>query len=220
MDDVVPKWKVEKTKLGKLLEEEDKALLNLFYDLNQGHVKTMKSDVNVQTDDEICHILLAMIIYCDDKRPSVGLFVNDMGNEVIDGYTSMLKREQEVKRLMHGNNAFFTSSCWTLITMGNQSSKKYLIDSKLEQLYDELHDRGLDYFWYLVFSMNSSRNKTNKNSPYHWTVLVYDMQEQEWKQYNSLKLRKKEKSGDPYLKDAAIVVKNLHLSLICLFNCL
>lgn len=105
--------------------------------------------------------------------------------------------------------------------MGNQSPKKYLLDSKLEQLYDELHDRGLNYFRYLVFLMNSSRNKTNKNSLYHWTVLVYDMQEQEWKHYNSLKLRKKEKSGDPYLKDVAIVVKkNLHLSLICLFNCL
>ncbi|KAI8563355.1 hypothetical protein RHMOL_Rhmol03G0105600 [Rhododendron molle] len=31
MHDVIPKWNVEKTKLGKLLEEEDKALLNLFY---------------------------------------------------------------------------------------------------------------------------------------------------------------------------------------------
>ncbi|KAG5561876.1 hypothetical protein RHGRI_004797 [Rhododendron griersonianum] len=141
--------RIEKRGEGFVYEDLKKMMISvIFCSLYFGNktYRTMKSDVNVQTDyeicqtdDEICHILLAMIVYCDDKRPGVGLFVNDMGNEVIDGYTSMLKREQEVKRLMHGNSAFFTSSCW------------------------------------------------------------------EWKHYNSLKPRKKEKSGDPYLKDAAIV---------------
>ncbi|XP_058223039.1 uncharacterized protein LOC131332762 [Rhododendron vialii] len=195
MDNVIQKWKVEKTKLSKWLAEEDKALLNLFYDLNQGH-----ANEEVWTDNETCYTITfkSIIKLLDDL---------DMGNEVINGYTSMLKREQEVKQLTHGNSAFFTSSCWTLIKMANQSPKKYLIDSKLEQLYDELHDKGLDYFRYFVFPMNSSGNKTNKNSPYHWIVLVYDMQEEEWKHFNSLKPRKKLKSGDPYLKDAVMVVK-------------
>ncbi|XP_058192239.1 uncharacterized protein LOC131309651 [Rhododendron vialii] len=100
MDDVIPKWKVEKTKLGKLLEEEDKALLNLFYDLNQGQVNE-----EVWTDNETTYtITFKSIIKLLDEL--------DMGNEVIDGYTSMLKREQEVKQLMQGNSAFFTSTCW------------------------------------------------------------------------------------------------------------
>lgn len=65
---------------------------------------------------------------------------------------------------------------------------------------------GSDYYRFLVFPMNSlgNRPRVKNSNPYHWTILFYDIHEQEWKHYNSLRKRN---GADPYLQDA-ITVKN------------
>ncbi|XP_058217349.1 uncharacterized protein LOC131328419 [Rhododendron vialii] len=54
--------------------------------------------------------------------------------------------------------------------------------------------------------MNSSGgNKENDNDPYHWTVLVYDIEDGQWRHYNSI--RPTGRKADAYLKDARLMKK-------------
>ncbi|KAH7845898.1 hypothetical protein Vadar_007163 [Vaccinium darrowii] len=77
----------------------------------------------------------------------------------------------------------------SLITTSNHESvRQCLIDQKLQKVYDNILEHGIDYYRYLVFPMNSTGNRkvTKEVTPYYWTLLLYDMEEQIWKHYNSL----------------------------------
>lgn len=74
------------------------------------------------------------------------------------------------------------------------------LDDKLLELIQKEHA-----YRYLVFPMNSSRgNKEQDNDPYHWTVLVYDIEDGQWRHYNSI--RPTGKNADAYLTDARLMV--------------
>ncbi|KAG5557424.1 hypothetical protein RHGRI_007612 [Rhododendron griersonianum] len=80
----------------------------------------------------------------------------------------------------------------------NEVRKMFLDDKLLELIQKELVYR------YLVFPINSSGgNKEQDNDPYHWTVLVYDIEDGQWRHYNSI--RPTGKNADAYLTDARLM---------------
>lgn len=82
------------------------------------------------------------------------------------------------------------------------------LDDKLLELIQKEHA-----YRYLVFPMNSSGgNKEKDNNPYHWTVLVYDIEDGQWRHYNSI--RPTGRNVDAYLADACVMVKILRLLVI------
>lgn len=101
-----------------------------------------------------------------------------------------------------------SSNMQTLITTSNHESVRHcLIDQKLQKVYDNILEHGTGYYRYLVFPMNSTGNRkvTKGVTPYHWTLLLYDMEEQIWKHYNSLS-----RKNSAYLLDATQVVQKKH----------
>ncbi|KAG5554531.1 hypothetical protein RHGRI_012173 [Rhododendron griersonianum] len=89
--------------------------------------------------------------------------------------------------------------------IGDERSPRltHLIDKELEQLDNKLQQKW-DYFRYLVFPMNSTGNRDEDGTPYHWTLLVFDIQDKEWRHFNSKKPRD-QGSQDPCMEDALIV---------------
>ena len=102
----------------------------------------------------------------------------------------------------------------SLVKWGYGELRNHLIDKVLKQ--------DLSGYRYLHFCMNSNGNK-KEEKPYHWTLLVFDTELDEWRHYNSL--RPRDNREDPYLKDAKKIVSALHhinsnflLCFILVFN--
>ena len=64
-----------------------------------------------------------------------------------------------------------------------QSLVKWAYGDLRNDLIDEVLEQDLSGYRYLHFCMNSSGNKEEK--PYHWTLLVFDTEFDEWRHYNS-----------------------------------
>ncbi|XP_058223024.1 uncharacterized protein LOC131332745 [Rhododendron vialii] len=79
-----------------------------------------------------------------------------------------------------------------------------LLDVKLHRVFENVRQHGSKYYRYLVFPMNGSGNKPLRFTPYHWTILLFDVRKKNWMHYNSLKKRD---GSDPILKDATVVKK-------------
>ncbi|KAH7843175.1 hypothetical protein Vadar_013575 [Vaccinium darrowii] len=124
----------------------------------------------------------------------------DVENTLIDGFTSMLARDDGLPI----NVIYFKSTLWSLLKDDKNQIREKFLDDKLREVND-----NLDIFEYLVFPMNSSGGiAATENNPYHWTRLVLDIQHGDWKHYNSMKPRKN--SQDLFLNDATLMSSCLY----------
>ncbi|KAH7845055.1 hypothetical protein Vadar_034696 [Vaccinium darrowii] len=185
------KWMPQKSRLYHMLPKEDRNLLDQICDCERQD-DAIAVWTNLESQETVA---LQDIIRLLEE--------GDTANAVIDGFANMLERQQEARQANNGNNAYFTCICWTLITTSNHESVRHcLIDQKLQKVYDNILEHGTGYYHYLVFPMNSTGNRkvTKRVTPYHWTLLLYDMEEQIWKHYNSLS-----RKNSAYLLDATQV---------------
>lgn len=185
------KWIPQKSRLYHMLPKEDRDLLDQICDCERQD-DAIAVWTNLESQETVA---LQDIIRLLEE--------GDTANAVIDGFANMLERQQEARQANNGNNAYFTCMCWSLITNSNHESvRQCLIDVKLQKVYDIILEHGTGYYRYLVFPMNSTGNRkvTKGVTPYHWTLLLYDLEEQIWKHYNSLS-----KKNCAYLVDATQV---------------
>ncbi|GMP56019.1 hypothetical protein CsSME_00020645 [Camellia sinensis var. sinensis] len=171
----------DKAAICKLLDENDKCLLNKIY--------------NLETTDAIIWSNTGNGVYVTLHDVDAILRDGDTANNVIDSFIEMLEIEQQVKKPEKNKSFFFSSLCWSLVKWGYGELRNHLIDKVLEQ--------DLSGYRYLHFCMNSNGNK-KEEKPYHWTLLVFDIELDEWRHYNSLRPRDNRK--DPYLKKAKKVI--------------
>ncbi|XP_058216915.1 uncharacterized protein LOC131327801 [Rhododendron vialii] len=175
----LPYMGVETTKLAHLVPENDKIFLNHIFECE----KDIRLDNNLFDGTESLQEVIEIL---NEK---------DVQNTLIDSFTFILEREQgdESKIL------FFKSILWSLLKDQKNEVRKMFLDDKLLELIQKQHA-----YRYLVFPMNSSGgNKENDNDPYHWTVLVYDIEDGQWRHYNSI--RPTGRKADAYLKDARLM---------------
>ncbi|GMQ10992.1 hypothetical protein CsSME_00053783 [Camellia sinensis var. sinensis] len=171
----------DKATISKLLDENDKCLLNKIY--------------NLETTDAIIWSGTGNGVYVTLHDVEAILRDGDTANNVIDSFIEMLEIEQQVKKPEKNKSFFFSSLCWSLVKWGYGELRNHLIDKVLQQ--------DLSGYRYLHFCMNSNGNK-KEEKPYHWTLLVFDTELDEWRHYNSL--RPRHNREDPYLKDAKKII--------------
>ncbi|GMP94245.1 hypothetical protein CsSME_00043771 [Camellia sinensis var. sinensis] len=171
----------DKAAICKLLDENDKCLLNKIY--------------NLETTDAIIWSGTGNGVYVTLHDVDAILRDGDTANNVIDSFIEMLQIEQQVKKPEKNKSFFFSSLCWSLVKWGYGELRNHLIDKVLQQ--------DLSGYRYLHFCMNSNGNKKEEKS-YHWTLLVFDTELDEWRHYNSL--RSRDNREDPYLKDAKKII--------------
>ncbi|KAH7845684.1 hypothetical protein Vadar_004814 [Vaccinium darrowii] len=178
-------WRPDMSKLFKLMSAEDVESLN----------QLVAIWTNSSSSDTVA--LSDIIKLLDD---------GDVSNSVIDGFALVLENMQEALQKTRGNNVYFLSTCWTLIHSKNPELRQFLLDKKLQHVFDNMEIYGNDYYRFLVFPMNSlgNRPRVKNSNPYHWTILFYDVHEQQWKHYNSLRKRN---GADPHLQDVITVKK-------------
>ncbi|KAG5562129.1 hypothetical protein RHGRI_004993 [Rhododendron griersonianum] len=128
----------------------------------------------------------------------------DVSNWMIDGLARMLTIYLDNDDKLTHHVTFFPCTIWTILLNENSDMRTVLLDKKLQRVFENVRQHGTKYYRYLVFPMNGSGGKSLKMSPYHWTILFFDVMKQKWMHYNSLK----ERDGrDPMLKDATVVKK-------------
>ncbi|KAG5548878.1 hypothetical protein RHGRI_014289 [Rhododendron griersonianum] len=128
----------------------------------------------------------------------------DVSNWMIDGLAHMLTIHLDHDDKLTHHVAFFPCTIWTILLNENSDMRTVLLDTKLQRVFENVRQHGTKYYRYLVFPMNGSGGKSLKMSPYHWTILFFDVRKQKWMHYNSLKKRD---GRDPMLKDATFVKK-------------
>lgn len=121
---------------------------------------------------------------CENDDPNVAVWTNstsrdtvalsdiikllddgDVSNSVIDGFALVLENMQEALQKMSRNNVYFLSTCWTLIHSENSELRQFLLDRKLQEVFDNMERYSSDYYRFLVFPMNSLGNRPRvKNS--------------------------------------------------------
>ncbi|KAH7859843.1 hypothetical protein Vadar_006157 [Vaccinium darrowii] len=187
-------WRPDMSKLYKLMSAEDVESLDQLCDCENDD-PNVAVWTNSSSSDTVA--LSDIIKLLDD---------GDVSNSVIDGFALVLENMQEALQKTRGNNVYFLSTCWTLIHSENPELKQFLLDKKLQHVFDNMERYGSDYYRFLVFPMNSlgNRPRVKNSNPYHWTILFYDVHEQQWKHYNSLRKRN---GADPHLQDAITVKK-------------
>ncbi|KAI8525322.1 hypothetical protein RHMOL_Rhmol13G0221600 [Rhododendron molle] len=90
----------------------------------------------------------------------------------------------------------------TMLHNEKSDMRTVLLDAKIHRVFENVQQHGTKYYRYLVFPMNGNGDKPMKITPYHWTILLFDVRKKNWMHYNSLKKRD---GRDPMLKDATIV---------------
>ncbi|KAG5567040.1 hypothetical protein RHGRI_002568 [Rhododendron griersonianum] len=128
----------------------------------------------------------------------------DVSNWMIDGLARMLTIHLDNDDKLTHHVAFFPCTIWTILLNENSDMRTVLLDKKLQRVFENVRQHGTKYYRYLVFPMNGSGGKSLKMSPYHWTILFFDVMKKKWMHYNSLKKRD---GRDPMLKDATVVKK-------------
>ncbi|XP_058228359.1 uncharacterized protein LOC131336505 [Rhododendron vialii] len=173
---------VERTKLAHLVSENDKIFLNYIFECEK--------DIGIPIwDNNLSNGTVSL------QEAIEILNEEDVQNTLIDSFTFMLEREQEDESKI----LFFKSILWSLLKDKKNEVKKMFLDDKLVKLIQKEH-----VYRYLVFPMNSSGgNKENENNPNHWTVLVFDIEDGQWRHYNSI--RPTERNADAYLTDARLM---------------
>ncbi|XP_058179235.1 uncharacterized protein LOC131297999 [Rhododendron vialii] len=92
----------------------------------------------------------------------------------------------------------------TMLNTPKSDMRAVLLDNKLHRVFENVRQNGTKYYRYLVFPMNGNGDKSLKITPYHWTILFFDVRKKNWMHYNSLRKRD---GRDPLLKDATFVKK-------------
>ncbi|XP_058198481.1 uncharacterized protein LOC131314002 [Rhododendron vialii] len=201
----------------------------VYVDLKKGAKKSSKQKWN-PSEAPLIHLLpikdanlLRQIVDCSDTDLNCTVWTSDVTREVIpledvmkllqggdvsnwmiDGLARMLTIQLEKDKLNHGNVAYFPCTIWTILHNEKSDMRTVLLDQKLHRVFENVRQHGTTYYWYMVFPMNGSGDKPLKFSPYHWTILFYDVRKKKWMHYNSLKKRD---GRDPILKDATFVKK-------------
>ncbi|KAI8545442.1 hypothetical protein RHMOL_Rhmol07G0039900 [Rhododendron molle] len=201
----------------------------VYVDLKKGAKKSSKQKWN-PSEAPLIHLLqntdanlLRQIVDCSDADIHCTVWTNDVTREVvpleeimkllqggdvsnwmIDGFALMLTIEMGKHNLNHGKVAFFPCTIWTMLHNEKSDMRTVLLDAKLHCVFENVRQHGTKYYRYLVFPMNGNGDKPMKITPYHWTILLFDVRKKNWMHYNSLKKRD---GRDPMLKDATIVKK-------------
>ncbi|XP_058189368.1 uncharacterized protein LOC131306953 [Rhododendron vialii] len=123
----------------------------------------------------------------------------DVSNWMIDGLARMLMIQLDNDNFNHD----FPMQQIILHTP-KSDIRAVLLDKKLHRVFENVWQHGTKYYRYLVFPMNGSGDKSLKITPYHWTILFFDVRKKNWMHYNSLRKRDRR---DPLLKDATFVKK-------------
>ncbi|KAI8543444.1 hypothetical protein RHMOL_Rhmol08G0218500 [Rhododendron molle] len=214
----------------------------VYVDLKKGAKKSSKQKWN-PSEAPLIHLLqntdanlLRQIVDCSDANIHCTVWTNDLTREVvpledimkllqggdisnwmIDGLALMLPIQMGKDNLNHGNVAFFPCTIWTMLHNEKSDMRTVLLDEKLHRVFENVRQHGTKYYWYLEFPMNGSGEKPLKITPYHWTILLFDVRKKNGMHYNSLKKRD---GRDSMLKDATFVknyvenyVKDRHAEL-------
>lgn len=154
-----------------------------------------------------CYLLLHMDCFCPQRTRDnniLWILCSELSNRNQDIWLSQLVYGMYFVSC----NLWITSFWQSLLKDKNNEVRKKFLDDKLVELVKEENA-----YRYLIFPMNSSGGKKQKdNDPYHWTVLVYDIEDGQWRHYNSI--RPTERSADAYLTDARLMIKILRILVI------
>lgn len=97
----------------------------------------------------------------------------------------------------------FLSTQQSMIKHKSKGMVRKCVDPLLQIVHQNILEHTTSYYRFLVFPMNGNGSKGSNISPYHWTLLVYDVEHKCWRHYNSLL----DRGRDTHLGDAVAVVR-------------
>ncbi|XP_011001746.1 PREDICTED: uncharacterized protein LOC105108935 [Populus euphratica] len=180
---------ITELKTGDCLCVEEKSMKFIFfYDiLDALHEKSISNNVSVSLLKPVCYF---NGICMDNLHTPV---------QAIDAFCFLLLEERKIKGVSAPRKPIIHDSLiWThIVREGHRGEAN-------PQLQQELKD-GLEAS-VLIFPMNSAGGNIEA-SPFHWTILVFDVEARTWTFYNSWL---KSKSEANFVKDAELVKDYVH----------